>query len=86
MLNITRQWQDPEILIFFAIRVYYEKLGLILKPPMSKFRSDLSVCLRNIAEKQVPAKLKPIIVNYESDEQLPQNYRQSRITQEAFVF
>ena len=31
----------------------------MLKPPMTKFRSDLSVSLRDIAEKLVPAKLKP---------------------------
>ena len=34
----------------------------MLKPLMPKFRSDLSVRLRNIAEKQVPVKLKPIVV------------------------
>ena len=47
MLNITSQWQDPEILLlFFAIRVYYEKLGRMQKPFVSKVRSDLSVtCL-----------------------------------------
>ena len=33
----------------------------MLKTPMSKFCSDLSVRLRDIAEKQVPAKLKPIV-------------------------
>ena len=33
----------------------------MLKPLVPKFRSDLSVRLRNIAEKQVPEKLKPII-------------------------
>ena len=32
-----------------------------MKPLMSQFRSDLSVRLRDIAEKQVPAKLKPIV-------------------------
>ena len=34
----------------------------MLKPLVSKFRSDLSVRLRDIAVKQVPAKLKPIVV------------------------
>ena len=34
----------------------------MLKPLVPKFRSDLSVRLRDIAEKQVPAKLKPIVV------------------------
>ena len=42
MLNITSQWQDPEILIF-TISVYYEKLGHMLEPLVPKFRSDLSV-------------------------------------------
>ena len=60
-LNITSQWQHPDF--FFVIRVYYEKLGHILKPLVPKFRSDLSVRLRDIAEKQVPAKLKSMIVN-----------------------
>ena len=31
MLNIMSQWQDPEIFTF-VIRVYYKKLGHILKP------------------------------------------------------
>ena len=61
MLNIASQWRDPEILIF-VLRVCYEKLGHILKPLMPKFRSDLSFRLRDIAENQVPAKLKPIVV------------------------
>ena len=58
--NITSQCQDRQILIF-VVRVYYEKLGLMLKPLVSKLRSDLSVRLRAIAEKQVPAKLKPVV-------------------------
>ena len=32
-----------------------------MKPLVSKFRSNLSVRLRDIAEKQVPAMLKPIV-------------------------
>ena len=32
----------------------------MLKPLVSEFCSDLSVCLKDIAEKQVPAKLSPI--------------------------
>ena len=36
----------------------------MFKPLVPKFRSDLSVRLRDIAEKQVPAKLKPIVVFY----------------------
>ena len=35
----------------------------MLKPPVPKFRSNLSVRLRDIAEKQVPAKQKPIVVD-----------------------
>ena len=34
----------------------------MLKPLVPKFRSDLSARLGNIAEKQAPAKLKPIVV------------------------
>ena len=33
----------------------------MLKPLVPKFRPDLSAHLRDIAEKQVPAKLKPIV-------------------------
>ena len=36
----------------------------MLKHPVPKFRSDLSVRLRDVAEKQVPAKLKRIVVDY----------------------
>ena len=43
------------------MRVYYEKLGHMLKPLVPKFGSDLSVRLRDIAEKQVLANLKPIV-------------------------
>ena len=39
---------------FFAIRVYYEKWGHLLKPFVPKFRPDLSARLKDIAEKQVP--------------------------------
>ena len=46
---------------FFVLREHYEKLGHMLKPLVAKFRSDISVRLRDIAEKQVPAKLKPIV-------------------------
>ena len=35
----------------------------MLKPLVPKFRSDLSIRLRDIAEKQVPVKLKPIVVD-----------------------
>ena len=43
------------------MRVYYEKLGHMLKPLVHKFPSDLSVRLRYIVETLVPAKLKPIV-------------------------
>ena len=48
----------------FVIRVHYEKLGHILKPLVSNFCPDLFTRLRDIAEKQVPAKLKPIVDVY----------------------
>ena len=44
------------------MRVYYEKLGHMLKSFVPKYRSDLSVRLKDVAEKQVPVKLKPIVV------------------------
>ena len=51
MLRMTSQWQDHEILIFvFVLKVYYEKLVHMLKPVVSKFRSDESVRLRDIEE------------------------------------
>ena len=53
MLNITSRWQNPEILIFVA-RVYYEKLGHMLRLVVPKFRSNLFVHLRDIAEKPIP--------------------------------
>ena len=60
MLNITSQRHDPEILIF-CYKSTLRKIGHMLKPLVPKSRSDLSVRLRDIAEKQVPAKLKPIV-------------------------
>ena len=45
----------------FIIRMYYEQLGPMLKPFVLKFRPDLSAPSKEIAEKQVPAKLKPIV-------------------------
>ena len=46
---------------FFVIRVYKETLGRMLKPLLPKFRPDLSICLKDFVEKQVSAKLKPIV-------------------------
>ena len=45
--------------LFFVIRVCYEKIGHMLKPLVPKIRPDLFARLKYIAEKQVPAKLKP---------------------------
>ena len=58
MLNITSQWQEPEILIFCYKSTYITKNSVTLVP---KFRSDLSFSLSDIAEKQVPVKLKPMV-------------------------
>ena len=33
----------------------------MLKPPVPKFRSNLSIRVRDIAEEQVPVTLKPIV-------------------------
>ena len=35
----------------------------MLQPIVPRFRSDISVLLKDITEKQVPAKLKPIVSN-----------------------
>ena len=35
----------------------------MLKPPVPKFRSDLYVRSRDIAEKLIPEKLKPVVDN-----------------------
>ena len=62
IFNVRSQWEDPEsLLLFFVLRVYYEKLGHILKPIVPTFRPNLFARLGNIAEKQVPANLKPIV-------------------------
>ena len=46
---------------FFVIRVYYEKLGHMVKRLVPKFRPIMSSRLTDIAEKHVPTKLKPIV-------------------------
>ena len=79
VLNITSQWQDPEILFFFVIRVYYEKLGHMLKSLVAKFRSDLFVRLSDIAEKQVPAKLKPTVGDNSDDGPGPSSMELRRV-------
>ena len=61
MLSTTSQWQDPKILIFCYKNIYYQKLGHMMKPNVSKLSPDLSARLKYIAEEQVPAELKPIV-------------------------
>ena len=46
----------------FFITLYYGKLGHMLKPLVSNLRPYLLARLKDIAEKQVPAKLNPIVV------------------------
>ena len=50
--------------VFVVVRVYYDKLGHMLKLLVPKFRPDLFARLRDRAEKQMPAKLKPIVGAY----------------------
>ena len=50
--------------LFFVIRVYHKKIGHVLNLPVTKLRSDICVRLRDIAEKQVHEKLKPIVVTW----------------------
>ena len=63
IFSIRSQRQDPEILFLFIIGVYYDKLGHILKTLVPKFRPCLFARFRYIADKQVHAKLKPIVVH-----------------------
>ena len=60
LFALRRQNGQTLIFLFSVIRVYYEKLGHILKPLVSKCCPDLFTRLKDIAEKQVPAELKPI--------------------------
>ena len=46
---------------FFCNKSILWKIGHMLKPPVPKFSPSLSACLKYIAEKQVPARLKPIV-------------------------
>ena len=72
MLKITSRWQDPEILFYFIVlRVgILQKIARMLKPLVLKFRPDLCVRLKYMAEKEVPAKLKPIVPYYQSRQAL----------------
>ena len=47
-------------ILFFVIKIHYEKLGHMLNPLVPKFCPDLFDRSKDIAEKQVLAKLKPI--------------------------
>ena len=47
--------------MLFFIRVYYGKLGYTLKSLVPKYRPDSFARLKDIAEKQIPAKLKPVV-------------------------
>ena len=61
MLDITSQSQSPVFFfIFFYNSTLQNKLSRMLNPPVSKFRPHLSIRLKDIAEKRVSAKLKPI--------------------------
>ena len=44
----------------FVTRAYYEKLGHMLNTLAPRLRPDLSASLKDVAEKQVPTKPKPI--------------------------
>ena len=64
-LNIRSQLHGSEILFvcfFFVMSIYREIIGRILKPLVLEFRPDLMARLKDTAERQVPAKLKPIVV------------------------
>ena len=64
MLNITSKWQDPKNVIF-CNKCILQK-SLTLKSLVPKFPPDLYVRLKDITEKQVPAKLKPIVEAFNS--------------------
>ena len=62
MLSITSQWQESEILIFCYKRYTTKQIKSHVETTVPKFRPDLSVRLKDIAEKQVPVRLKLIVV------------------------
>ena len=47
---------------FFVIRIYCEKLGHMLKPTVPKFCPNSLAHLKEITKKQVPVKLKLIVI------------------------
>ena len=55
-----------KFLFFFAIRVNYEKIVRMLELLVLKFRPDLSPRIKDIAKKEVHAKLKPVEVCHRS--------------------
>ena len=57
-LTITSQWQD-----LFCYKSALQKICRMLKPLVPKLHHDLSVRLKDIAEKTGPVKLKPIAVS-----------------------
>ena len=57
----------------------------MLKPIVSRFRSNLSVCLGDIAEKQVPAKLKPLVTIIRGRESRADDRMKVMILQEKSV-
>ena len=62
MLNIMspKLWQDPEIMIFCYTSIL-RKIRSRAETPCAKFRLALSARSKDLAEKQIPAKLKPIV-------------------------
>ena len=60
MLNIMSPWQSPEIRIF-CYKSILRKIRVHAETPCAYVPFDLSFRLRDIAEKQVPVKLKPIV-------------------------
>ena len=55
---MARPWNFDFLLSEYT---YDEKLGYILKLLVPKFRSDLSARLKDMVEKQLPKKLKPMV-------------------------
>ena len=51
----------------------------MLKPLVPKFRPDLSVCLKDITEKQIPVKLKPIVIARDRDVALDLRISMARV-------
>ena len=58
----TLRTSSKSIIMIFAVRVYYEKLGHRLEPLVPNFYPEPSGNSKHIAEKQAPEKLKSIVV------------------------